>query len=474
MAAAPSRFPGILLSHVEFTSTVLGRGADATVYAVEWKGTLCAAKRLHDALLEDEAPGGVDMLIRNFERECLTWSKLRHPAVVQFLGVYLEPRTRLPVLVLEKMDTSLRKYLENERKDYFPLNLKAFVLRQISQALAYLHNQDPSLVHHDLSTNNVLLNKVSFVTKVTDFGMSRAVNPAIRSRKSSSIKGTLDFMAPEALENPPQYNEKLDVFSFGNIVISTLTHEWPNAAHPVKGIENERVILTELERREVHTRLFTDRERELFFRIVELCLEHRPERRPSSLYLVQMMKDIESKLPEIDTPAALCERAMRERDNAISERNDAIHELNEAIRQLDVESTQKAEMVKQMETSTIEYRDMVMLKDDIISGKQSVIQNREVLVQELEAEKTQLENELYEKNDVIRQKDDAIRQKDDALRQKDDEITLSLLKSALRTLDEEPGSEWQTDPVCSSGEFTVSTSTWNDYEVIEVSRQTFC
>ena len=169
---------------------------------MEWNGTTCAAKRLHDILLEDESPGGADKLIGNFEAECLTWSKLRHPGVVQFLGVYLEHNSRLPVLVMENMDTSLRTYLEDHSKEEFPLNLKAFVLRQVTQALAYLHSQNPPLVHHDLSPNNVLLNVVSFVTKVSDFGMSQAINPSILSRKSS-IKGTLAFMAPEALHDPP-------------------------------------------------------------------------------------------------------------------------------------------------------------------------------------------------------------------------------------------------------------------------------
>ena len=171
-------FPGLLIAKLAFTDVKLGRGADATVYEVDWNGTPCAAKRLHEILLEDDSPGGADKFISNFEAECVTWSKLRHPGVVQFLGVYLERGSRLPVLVMEKMDISLRRYLEDHSKKEFPLHLKAFVLRQISQALAYLHAQNPPLVHHDLSPNNVLLNVVSFVTKLTDFGMSRAINPS--------------------------------------------------------------------------------------------------------------------------------------------------------------------------------------------------------------------------------------------------------------------------------------------------------
>ena len=101
-----------------------------------------AAKCLHGILLEDESPGGVEKLIRNFETECLTWSKLRHPGIVQFFGVYLERRFRLlvPVPIMEIMDTNLRKYVEEHSKEEFPLQQKMFVLCQEAQALVYLHS----------------------------------------------------------------------------------------------------------------------------------------------------------------------------------------------------------------------------------------------------------------------------------------------------------------------------------------------
>ena len=304
MAEMPdkSKMSGLLISGVEFTDTKLGRGADATVYSVKWNGTVCAAKRLHEALLEDDSPGGADRLIGNFEEECLTWSKLRHPAVVQFLGVYLKPPSRLPVLVMEKMDTSLRRYLEDHSKEEFSLHLKSFVLRQVTQALAYLHVQKPPIIHHDLSPNNVLLNKVSFVTKVTDFGMSRAVNPSNLTRKSS-IKGTLAFMAPEALQDPPRYNDRLDIFSFGNVVISTVTHEWPNPSQPTYLKGSKIMGRSELERRGRYCEMFTAEEK-IFLPVVHQCLENAPDKRPSSAVLVEELQRIESSIPKGNSAAA--------------------------------------------------------------------------------------------------------------------------------------------------------------------------
>ena len=355
-----SKFHGLLVTNLVFTDVQLGRGADATVYAVEWNGTLCAAKRLHEVLLEDQSPGGADKLIKSFEAECLTWSKLRHPGVVQFLGVYLERRSRLPVLVMEKMDTSLRTHLEDHSKEEFPLHQKVFVLRQVTQALAYLHSQNPPLVHHDLSPNNVLLNVVSFVTKVSDFGMSRAINPSIFTRKSS-IKGTLAFMAPEALHDPPRYNETLDVFSFGNIIISALTHEWPNPGPPTRYQGDMFVAITELQRREQYVEMLTAQEKQLFLSIVRPCLENRPDKRPSGVTLVQELRRIESflssSLPTGSNVVAPIEQlrqqlsakeeecrqkdealmqkdeALRKDDKTLRENNVALKEINEALRE---------------------------------------------------------------------------------------------------------------------------------------------
>ena len=339
-----SRFPGLLISNLVFSNTKLGRGADATVFEAEWNGT--PAKRLHEILLEDESPGGTEKLLSNFEAECITWSKLRHPGVVQFLGVYLERGSRLPVLIMEKMDTSLRKYLEDHSKEEFPLGLKAFVLRQITQALAYLHDQNPPLVHHDLSPNNVLLNVVSFVTKLTDFGMSRAINPSAISRKSS-IKGTPAFMSPEALQTPPRYNEKLDIFSFGNIILSTVTHEWPEPCLPTQYKGGHLIALDEFQRRERYVEMFTAQEKQLFLPTVRRCLDNRPDKRPSSMTLVQELRRIESTLTRGDHVAAPIEQLRqhlsakveecRERDKALREKDSIIQQQQDVIQTQQVE-----------------------------------------------------------------------------------------------------------------------------------------
>ena len=412
-----SRFRGLLIKNLVFTDVKLGRGAYATVFEVDFNGTECAAKCLHDALLEDESPGAADKLIGNFESECLTWSKLRHPGVVQFLGVFFERSSRLPVLVMEKMDTSLRSHLETHSTEEFPLRLKAFVLRQMAQALAYLHSQDQPVVHHDLSPNNVLLNVVSFVTKVSDFGMSRAINPSDHSR-ISSIKGTLAFMAPEALQELPKYDTKLDVFSFGNIIVSTLTHEWPNPGPPNQLLGDQLIALSERQRRERYIEMFTAQEKQLFLPTVCQCLENRPDKRPSSAMLVPELRHIESSLPTGNHVAA--------------PPNEKLHQ--QLLVKVE-ECKLKDEVIRVKEAELKANWDVLMEKDAALEYKDEVIQSKVDVIKGKDEALWHLHKVISEKDAELRVKDEVIREQEVALGEKEAELQ-HLQNARLKALPE--------------------------------------
>ena len=281
---------------VRRTDRKLGSGAFGAVYEVEWNGTACAAKFMHDIFKEILSEEEKRTFTTAFEKECATWSALRHSQIVQFLGIYYDP-SRTPVMVLEKMDTSLRLMLEATPKEEFPLINKVVILRQVAQGLVYLHSHSPKLVHHDLSPNNILVNEVTYVTKLTDFGMTRAIDAASLTR-SSSIKGTPGFMPPEALRYPLQYDDKLDVFSYGNLIIMTVTHEWPTPVIPKPAtVEGEEAHVTgeysQLETRKPYLELFSGDETRLFHGLVKLCLDDDASKRPTSQTLLPQMKRIE-------------------------------------------------------------------------------------------------------------------------------------------------------------------------------------
>ena len=359
-------FASLEIKGIQLTGKILGKGSDATVKEVNWVSTSCAAKQLHEILLEDDSPGGAKRFADNFEKECMTWSKLIHPHIVQFLGVYFLSGSRVPMLILEMMDTSLRHYLEKNTKENFVVPDKIYVLRQVAQALSYLHSRSPPLVHHDLSTNNVLLNEVSLQAKVTDFGMTRAMDPSKMTRKSSS-KGTQAFMPPEALHSPPRYDEKLDMFSYGNVIVTTVIHDWPEPGPPT-ALEKGKIIgFSELQRRQQYLVLFTPKENELFLPIVGPCLQNDPTMRPTSIQLVTRMRGIEEShprrvedstvIPQLRQDLQLKDEQLREKVQQLSEKDQQLHDMDqqlhinhEQMQKILEESGQQWEDIKDLQT----------------------------------------------------------------------------------------------------------------------------
>ena len=139
--------PGLrpyVLSNLQLTGTVIGGGAYGSVEEVTVP--FCgAAKRVHDLLMN------YSKISTQFAEELQLMTTLHHPNIVQFLGVYFFPDSRLPALVMERLLTSLHDLLDPETDDaqphpaeptplsFFTLGLKCSVLHNVASGLAYLH-----------------------------------------------------------------------------------------------------------------------------------------------------------------------------------------------------------------------------------------------------------------------------------------------------------------------------------------------
>ena len=76
-----------ILREVDPTGKEIGRGAYGRVFEVNYEGTLCAAKEVHALLLQFAQGDDLKKIKDDFLRECQIWSRLRHPCIVQFLGI---------------------------------------------------------------------------------------------------------------------------------------------------------------------------------------------------------------------------------------------------------------------------------------------------------------------------------------------------------------------------------------------------
>ena len=206
------------------TAQVLGSGAYGNVVKATLDQEPCAAKFLHRLVVNSSDPG-VGNFIARFAQECQILRDLRHPNIVQFLGVVQDPNTSKPILLMELMKESLTHFLESSSTDV-PYHLQVDISHDIAQAVAHLHRN--GIIHRDLSSNNVLLNAV-FQAKVTDFGMSKIItsNPTMIHSRATQCPGTPGYMPPEALRPQPHNSKMIDSFSIGVLLLQIATRNFP-------------------------------------------------------------------------------------------------------------------------------------------------------------------------------------------------------------------------------------------------------
>ena len=241
----------------------------------------CAAKSLHRELLFDEYSRLSDLYDR-FIDECLCLSRLKHPNVVQLIGVHFEdPELPVPIIIMERLPMSLLECLKKYPR--LPPHLECSILLDVASGLRYLHGQNPPIMHRDLTANNVLLTS-HMQAKISDLGQAKLLEQA-PTRKKTTGPGNICYMPPEALVTESKYSTKIDVFSFGVLVIHVATHEWP-FRKTYRDPKTGRVMPpTEVEQRKIH---LDKMERESPLRLLaESCLNDDPNKRPETVKLAE-------------------------------------------------------------------------------------------------------------------------------------------------------------------------------------------
>lgn len=235
------------------SSQVLGSGSHGSVVMATLDHLPCAAKILHPIYLS-----GTEHQVKNFaahiEEKCKLLRDLKHPSIVQFLGLVQDHLTQRPILLMELMEESLTSFLDHSSTPV-PYHIQVDIVQSIALALAYLHNNH--IIHKDLSSNNVLINAGS-QAKVTDFSMSKIadITPSKSHGLTTQFPGVLVFMPPEALRPKPRYTDKVDTFSTGVLTIQTITRNFPSPTDsemilddPTAPTGEKIVLIPEVERR---------------------------------------------------------------------------------------------------------------------------------------------------------------------------------------------------------------------------------
>ena len=294
MAARPATFTGFdpyKLTGVRVTDRELGHGSYATVLELEYMGLKCAGKKIHELLLRQ---GDATYTVRRFEEECRLLSQVRHPNIVQFLGVYFQQGERAPILVMEFLPTNLTSCIE--QYGILPKEISYSILHDVALGLCCLHSQTPPIIHRDLSSNNVLLTP-NMTAKISDLGVARILNlTPLQVSRMTQTPGTPAYMPPEVMVADPKYNTSVDEFSYGIMMIHIYSGRWPEPQVGQIRIEEGKLIpVTEAERRDVFFKVIEDDHP--LMDLIHRCIDNDPQMRPHASEVVRQIRCIATRFP---------------------------------------------------------------------------------------------------------------------------------------------------------------------------------
>ncbi|KAH0643692.1 hypothetical protein KY290_033300 [Solanum tuberosum] len=192
----------------------IGRGSYGVVYRGIWNASDVAVKVYFGNQCSEET-------LLDYKKEVEIMKRLRHPNVLLFMGaVYSQDKSAIVTEFLPRGSLFKTLHGNNHLLDF---RRRLRMALDVARGMNYLHRWNPPIVHRDLKSSNLLVDK-SWTVKVGDFGLSRFKDSTFLTTKSG--RGTPQWMSPEVLRNEPS-TEKSDVFSFGVILWELMTESIP-------------------------------------------------------------------------------------------------------------------------------------------------------------------------------------------------------------------------------------------------------
>ncbi|KAF8388291.1 hypothetical protein HHK36_026957 [Tetracentron sinense] len=278
-------------------SNVIGKGATGIVYKAEMHQphTVVAVKKLWRSITDIETGSSTDDLAG----EVNLLGRLRHRNIVKLLG-YLHNDTDM-IIVYEYMNNgSLGEALHGKQSGKLLVDWvsRYNIAVGIAQGLAYLHHDcHPPVIHRDVKSNNILLDS-NLEARIADFGLARMMVHGQMNETVSMVAGSYGYIAPE-YGYTLKVNEKIDIYSFGVVLMELLTGKRPldpefgdsvEIVGWVRGkIRSNRALEEALDPNVGGQCKHVQEEMLLVLRIALLCTAKFPKDRPSMRDIITML-----------------------------------------------------------------------------------------------------------------------------------------------------------------------------------------
>lgn len=172
--------------------------------------------------LFDESLGGdLSHNRARFLQEVSLLTSIRHPNLLLYMGACVDPRFPL-CIVSELIDGgSLYELLHGEHQVTLDVRQKLLLTQDIARGMLYLHGRDPIVIHRDLKSANILVerqNDDSYKGTIIDFGLSKfsSTQASLVPGNGRGLTGSLVTMAPEVM-NEQKHEPRSDVYSYAII-----------------------------------------------------------------------------------------------------------------------------------------------------------------------------------------------------------------------------------------------------------------
>jgi len=204
----------------------IGSGVTSEVYQGHWTriGKVVAIKMITErsAIRPDEQIA--------FAREMKVLTKVHHENLVQLYGVCIDhPPLRIVTEFCEGGACFELLHNSDDIEIIWPQQIK--MCKDVAAAMCYLHTYDPMIIHRDLKSLNLLLDRPVYgptdipLVKVCDFGVAKLQREGEWGQMTAQA-GTKHWMAPEMWRGTT-YDEKVDVFSYAMVIYEIVCREVP-------------------------------------------------------------------------------------------------------------------------------------------------------------------------------------------------------------------------------------------------------